>query len=120
MIQCTSTELTPGISSIVILYLRFGAQVLQDNFVAELSTHHQNSAEFLSFYGLLNFYLYTLAFVYSPSKNALYESQLKDNPAFSMLNDSDDDVIYGSDYEEMPLQNGQAIRAKYKEESDSD
>uniref|UniRef100_A0A8C3FI21 Transmembrane protein 181 n=1 Tax=Chrysemys picta bellii TaxID=8478 RepID=A0A8C3FI21_CHRPI len=76
--------------------------------------------EFLSFYGLLNFYLYTLAFVYSPSKNALYESQLKDNPAFSMLNDSDDDVIYGSDYEEMPLQNGQAIRAKYKEESDSD
>ncbi|XP_062344872.1 transmembrane protein 181 isoform X7 [Cinclus cinclus] len=106
--------------SIVILYLRFGAQVLQDNFVAELSTHYQNSAEFLSFYGLLNFYLYTLAFVYSPSKNALYESQLKDNPAFSMLNDSDDDVIYGSDYEEMPLQNGQAIRAKYKEESDSD
>ncbi|XP_054110560.1 transmembrane protein 181 isoform X9 [Callithrix jacchus] len=81
--------------SIVILYLRFGAQVLQDNFVAELSTHYQNSAEFLSFYGLLNFYLYTLAFVYSPSKNALYESQLKDNPAFSMLNDSDDDVIYG-------------------------
>uniref|UniRef100_A0A8C9J099 Transmembrane protein 181 n=1 Tax=Piliocolobus tephrosceles TaxID=591936 RepID=A0A8C9J099_9PRIM len=115
--------------SIVILYLRFGAQVLQDNFVAELSTHYQNYIlltggpwlqEFLSFYGLLNFYLYTLAFVYSPSKNALYESQLKDNPAFSMLNDSDDDVIYGSDYEEMPLQNGQAIRAKYKEESDSD
>ncbi|ERE85016.1 transmembrane protein [Cricetulus griseus] len=121
--------------SIIILYLRFGAQVLQDNFVAELSAHYQNyildlgnqacglpcvHAEFLSFYGLLNFYLYTLAFVYSPSKNALYESQLKDNPAFSMLNDSDDDVIYGSDYEEMPLQNGQAIRAKYKEESDSD
>ncbi|KAF5914848.1 hypothetical protein HPG69_010914 [Diceros bicornis minor] len=77
-------------------------------------------AEFLSFYGLLNFYLYTLAFVYSPSKNALYESQLKDNPAFSMLNDSDDDVIYGSDYEEMPLQNGQAIRAQYKEGSESD
>eukprot|EP00069_Balaena_mysticetus_P014024 bmy_22209T0 len=135
------------IISIVILYLRFGAQVLQDNFVAELSTHYQNyiflwkdvrcqahtpvewvalqacemsPAEFLSFYGLLNFYLYTLAFVYSPSKNALYESQLKDNPAFSMLNDSDDDVIYGSDYEEMPLQNGQAIRAQYKEGSESD
>ncbi|CAH2251454.1 transmembrane 181 isoform X1 [Pelobates cultripes] len=108
------------IISIAILYLRFGAQALQDTFVAELSTHYQNSAEFLSFYGLLNFYLYTLAFVYSPSKNALYESQLKDNPAFSMLNDSDDDVIYGSDYEEMPLQNGQAIRVKYKEESDSD
>lgn len=32
----------PLFSSIVILYLRFGAQVLQDNFVAELSTHYQN------------------------------------------------------------------------------
>uniref|UniRef100_UPI00398ECF92 transmembrane protein 181 isoform X2 n=1 Tax=Pristiophorus japonicus TaxID=55135 RepID=UPI00398ECF92 len=106
--------------SIVILYLRFGAKVLQDNFVAELSTHYQNSAEFLSFYGLLNYYLYTLAYVYSPSKNAVYESQLKDNPAFSMLNDSDDDVIYGSDYEEMPLQNGRAIKSKYQDESDSD
>lgn len=108
--------------SMVILYLRFGAKALQNNFVAELSTHYQNSAEFLSFYGLLNFYLYTLAFVYSPSKNALYDSQLKDNPAFSMLNDSDDEVIYGSDYEDMPLQNGRAVKAtaKYQDESDSD
>lgn len=37
-------------------------------------------AEFLSFYGLLNFYLYTLAFVYSPSKNALY-GKLRPDPA---------------------------------------
>ncbi|XP_035534806.1 transmembrane protein 181 [Morone saxatilis] len=110
------------IISMIILYLRFGSKALQENFVAELSTHYQNSAEFLSFYGLLNFYLYTLAFVYSPSKNALYDSQLKDNPAFSMLNDSDDEVIYGSDYEDMPLQNGRAIKAtaKYQDESDSD
>uniref|UniRef100_A0A3B3V017 Transmembrane protein 181 n=1 Tax=Poecilia latipinna TaxID=48699 RepID=A0A3B3V017_9TELE len=110
--------------SMVILYLRFGAKALQDNFVAELSTHYQNYilSEFLSFYGLLNFYLYTLAFVYSPSKNALYDSQLKDNPAFSMLNDSDDEVIYGSDYEEMPLQNGRAnkVTTKYQDDSDSD
>ncbi|XP_056873775.1 transmembrane protein 181 isoform X1 [Takifugu flavidus] len=108
--------------SMVILYLRFGAKALQNNFVAELSTHYQNSAEFLSFYGLLNFYLYTLAFVYSPSKNSLYDIQLKDNPAFSMLNDSDDEVIYRSDYEDMPLQNGRAIKAtaKYQDESDSE
>ncbi|XP_057180457.1 transmembrane protein 181 isoform X2 [Triplophysa rosa] len=118
----TALTLLVLIISMVILYLRFGSRALQDNFVAELSTHYQNSAEFLSFYGLLNFYLYTLAFVYSPSKNALYDSQLKDNPAFSMLNDSDDEVIYGSDYEEMPLQNGRAIKAtaKYRDESDSD
>ena len=54
------------------MMLRFGGTVLHDNFVAELSTHYQNSAEFLSFYGLLNFYLYTMAFVYSPSKNAVF------------------------------------------------
>lgn len=29
-------------SSMVILYLRFGAKALQNNFVAELSTHYQN------------------------------------------------------------------------------
>ncbi|XP_032829254.1 transmembrane protein 181 isoform X1 [Petromyzon marinus] len=106
--------------SITILFLRFGSQVLQDNFISQLSTHYQNSAEFLSFYGLLNFYLYTLAFVYSPSKNAVYESQLKDNPTFSMLNDSDDDVIYGTDHEELPLQNGRSMRTSYHDGSDSD
>ncbi|XP_051974327.1 transmembrane protein 181-like isoform X2 [Xyrauchen texanus] len=118
----TALTLVVLVISMLILYLRFGSKALQDNFVAELSTHYQNSAEFLSFYGLLNFYLYTLAFVYSPSKNALYDSQLKDNPAFSMLNDSDDEVIYGSDYEEMPLQNGRPIKvtAKYQDESESD
>lgn len=58
--------------SIAITVLRFGVSVLKDNFVAELSSHYQNSAEFLSFYGLLNFYLYSMAFVYSPSKNAIF------------------------------------------------
>ncbi|ELU00224.1 hypothetical protein CAPTEDRAFT_100629 [Capitella teleta] len=81
--------------SITILILRFGKSVLEDNFVAQLSTHYQNSVEFMAFYGLLNFYLYTMAFVYSPSKNAVFESHFKDNPALSMLNDSDDEVVYG-------------------------
>ena len=58
--------------SITITVLRFGRAALQDNFVAELSTHYENSAEFVSFYGLLNFYMYTMAFVYSPSKNAIF------------------------------------------------
>uniref|UniRef100_A0A672NPC3 Transmembrane protein 181-like n=1 Tax=Sinocyclocheilus grahami TaxID=75366 RepID=A0A672NPC3_SINGR len=114
----TALTLLVLVISVVILYLRFGSKALQDNFVSDVSA----PAEFLSFYGLLNFYLYTLAFVYSPSTSALYDSQLKDNPAFSMLNDSDDDVIYGSDYEETPLQNGRAIKAsaKYQDESGSD
>ena len=58
--------------TITIIVLRFGGGVFNDNFVAELSTNYQNSAEFVSFYGLLNFYLFTMAFVYSPSTNALY------------------------------------------------
>ncbi|KAG8522414.1 Transmembrane protein 181 [Galemys pyrenaicus] len=37
-----SAATCPLLPSIVILYLRFGAQVLQDNFVAELSAHYQN------------------------------------------------------------------------------
>lgn len=85
--------------SLVITTLRFGTSVLQDNFVADLETHYQNSAEFLMFYGLLNFYLYCMAFVYSPSKNALYESHFKDQSTFSMLNESEeeeDTLIYGS------------------------
>ena len=72
--------------SIAIMVLRFGMSVLKDNFVAELSTHYQNSAEFLSFYGLLNFYMYTMAFVYSPSKNAVFGTFL------SVLNLFSDDT----------------------------
>uniref|UniRef100_A0A665WZB8 Transmembrane protein 181 n=1 Tax=Echeneis naucrates TaxID=173247 RepID=A0A665WZB8_ECHNA len=112
----TALTLVVLVISMVILYLRFVSSLK-----GWYSLTPDIPAEFLSFYGLLNFYLYTLAFVYSPSKNALYDSQLKDNPAFSMLNDSDDEVIYG-DYEDMPLQNGRAIKAttKYQDESDSD
>ncbi|KAK3739017.1 hypothetical protein QZH41_010498, partial [Actinostola sp. cb2023] len=54
--------------------------------------------EFLTFYGLLNFYLYTMAFVYSPSKNALYDSYFREPSTFSMINESDeeDQMIYSS------------------------
>ncbi|XP_005098892.1 transmembrane protein 181 isoform X2 [Aplysia californica] len=89
--------------TIAITVMRFGGGVLQDNFVAELSTNYENSAEFVSFYGLLNFYLYTMAFVYSPSPNAMFETHFKDNPALSMLNDSDEEVHYSSDTEETTL-----------------
>ncbi|CAG9857632.1 unnamed protein product [Phyllotreta striolata] len=86
--------------SCAVTVLRFGVGVLEDNFVAELSTHYSNSSEFMSFYGLLNFYLYAMAYVYSPGSRNLNDMGLtKDNPAFSMINDSDEDVIYGSDEE---------------------
>ncbi|KAJ8917991.1 hypothetical protein NQ315_011444 [Exocentrus adspersus] len=94
--------------SCIITVLRFGVGVLEDNFVAQLSTHYSNSSQFMSFYGLLNFYLYTMAYVYSPSSTNIHELGItKDNPAFSMINDSDEDVIYGSDEESRrPLNRG--------------
>lgn len=103
--------------SCIITVLRFGVGVLEDNFVAQLSTHYNSSAQFMSFYGLLNFYLYTMAYVYSPTNKNVHGKRpfeifidyinvyfaefgiTKDNPAFSMINDSDEDVIYGSDDE---------------------
>ncbi|XP_042856236.1 transmembrane protein 181-like isoform X2 [Penaeus japonicus] len=94
--------------SLTITVLRFGVGVLEDNFVAQLSTHYDSSAQFMAFYGLLNLYLYTMAYVYSPSERALMETHImKDNPAFSMVNDSDEDVIYGSDEDtRRPLNRG--------------
>ncbi|XP_052810740.1 transmembrane protein 181-like isoform X2 [Mya arenaria] len=90
--------------SITITVLRFGRAALQDNFVAELSTHYQNSAEFVAFYGLLNTYMFTMAFVYSPPpSNNVFETHFKDNPGLSMLNDSDEEVHYGSDTESVGL-----------------
>ncbi|XP_072178474.1 transmembrane protein 181-like [Diadema setosum] len=80
-----------------ITVMRYGVNILNENFVTELSTYYNNCAEFLAFYSLLNCYLYTMAFVYSPSKNAHKDTYFKDNPTFSMLNESEDELIYGSD-----------------------
>jgi len=57
--------------SLAILILRFGTQILDESFVSEISTRYGSAAEFLSLYGLMNFSLYAMAYVYSPSKNAL-------------------------------------------------
>ncbi|KAF7393944.1 hypothetical protein HZH68_010763 [Vespula germanica] len=79
---------------------QFGAGVLEDSFASRLSTYYRTSAQFMALYGLLNFYLYTMAYVYAPAVQQVYgqhSSIMKDNPAFSMMNDSDEEVIYGSD-----------------------
>ncbi|XP_076258872.1 transmembrane protein 181 [Rhynchophorus ferrugineus] len=96
------------IIGVTITISKFGVDVLEDNFVAQLGTHYDNSSEFMSFYGLLNFYVYTMAYVYSPNNKNIHDMSItKDNPAFSMINDSDEDVIYGSDEESRrPLNRG--------------
>ncbi|XP_043462563.1 transmembrane protein 181 [Leptopilina heterotoma] len=79
---------------------KFGAGVFEDSFASRLSTYYHTSAQFMALYGLLNFYLYTMAYVYAPALQQVYgqhSSITKDNPSFSMINDSDEEVIYGSD-----------------------
>lgn len=89
--------------TIAVTCSRFGFGVLEDNFVATLKTTYSSSAQFMCFYGLLNFYLYTMAYVYSPPGGSRLISErtqiVKDNPAFSMINDSDDEIIYDEDDE---------------------
>ncbi|KAK6626786.1 hypothetical protein RUM44_009263 [Polyplax serrata] len=78
--------------------LKFGIGVIEDNFVSELTTTYKSSAEFMALYGILNFSFYAMAYLYSPSSTVPFETHItKDNPTFSMINDSDEDVIYGSD-----------------------
>lgn len=81
---------------------QFGAGIFEDSFASRLTTYYRSSAQFMALYGLLNFYLCTMAYVYAPAHQQVYgqhSSITKDNPAFSMINDSDEDVIYGSDEE---------------------
>ncbi|RVE44191.1 hypothetical protein evm_011146 [Chilo suppressalis] len=76
----------------------WGAGPLQDHWAA--SHTHDTSAPFMATYGLYNFSVYALAYLYAPAAGSLHETAItKDNPAFSMINDSDEDVIYGSDEE---------------------
>lgn len=102
--------------TMTLTILRFGVDAFDGGFTSGVSTHLHNSTEFVAFYGLINIHLFTMAFVYSPSKNAVYESHFKDNPALSMLNDSEDEVVYG---EETSLTSARPARAKYDSDEDA-
>lgn len=46
---------------------RFGGiGIVEDNFVGMLSTTYKSSAHFMMFYGMINFYVITMSYVYSP------------------------------------------------------
>ena len=77
-----------------------------------------SSASFLSFYSITNLFVFFCAYFYSPSKSALMDSRvLRDDPTISMMNDSDEDIIYASDIE--PLSQIRLIEhADDDEESD--
>lgn len=58
--------------SLIVTMQHFGFDTLEDNFIAQLYTSYKSSAQFMCFYGLLNFYLYAMAYVYSPSGPAVH------------------------------------------------
>lgn len=46
---------------------RFGGiGIVEENFVGQLSTTYKSSAHFMCFYGMINFYVFTMSYVYSP------------------------------------------------------
>ena len=49
-----------------IVYSKFGSGVLEDNFVSRLYTSYDSATQFISFYALLNLYLYIMVYVYTP------------------------------------------------------
>ncbi|XP_039750169.1 transmembrane protein 181 [Pararge aegeria] len=90
----------------------WGPAALQDHWAAQPAVHYDTSAPFMAQYGLFNFTLYTLAYLLSPGTGSIHETAItKDNPAFSMINDSDEDVIYGSDEESRRPLNSRSHRA---------
>ena len=50
-----------------IVYSKFGFGVLEDNFVSRFYTSYDSATQFISFYALLNLYLYIMVYVYIPS-----------------------------------------------------
>ena len=53
-----------------------------------------------AFYTVLNCYVYVLAYVYSPTSTQLKSNRLmRDNPTFSMVNESDDSDEHEDDSE---------------------
>lgn len=72
--------------TIALAMNRFGFGVLEDNFVASLTTTYKSSAQFMCFYGLLNFYLYTMAYVYSPSGRPVHGKAVEYNSDSTEIN----------------------------------
>lgn len=76
---------------------RYGRGLLEDNLVAKMYTSYTSEGQFLAFYTVLNCYVYVLAYAYSPTSAQLKQNDLlRDNPTFSMINESDDDDETGA------------------------
>lgn len=75
------------------LHSSYGSGMLEDNLVARVYTSYETEGHFLAFYTVLNCYVYLLAYVYSPTSSQAKDTHvMRDNPAFSMINESDEET----------------------------
>ena len=89
---------------ITIALLRLNAEPFRQSLYENFTKNYRNTVEFCVIFAMFNIYVYTLAFFYSPAKNASLDNDYnRENPAFTMLDDTDEeeDVIYGSNFSEL-------------------
>lgn len=102
----TTLMFTIIVTLAVIAILRVRSDPFSQSLLENFIKNYRNTVEFCSIFALFNFYTFTLAFAYSPAKNASTDTDYADNPTFSMLNDTDEeDVVYGMDTLSKPLNN---------------
>nr|CAG4640732.1 EOG090X03I5 [Eulimnadia texana] len=80
--------------SISVTTLRFGIDILQDNFISQVRNNYRNSTEFMALYALLNLYLYTMAYLYfSIEKTTIFMNFIIINHLIRVVNGSPSDQI---------------------------
>lgn len=86
---------------ISIVYTKFGFGVLEDNFISRFYTSYDSVTQFLSFYALLNLYMYMMVYVYSPCGGKEVSGMALSDTV--MMGDSDEEVLYGDSEVRKPL-----------------
>ncbi len=61
----------------IIGILRFQSDAFRQSLFENFTKNYRNSTEFCAIFSLFNIYIYTLAFVYSPARNASMGNSLK-------------------------------------------
>jgi hypothetical protein len=81
----------------VTALLKLDPDSIKQNLFEHMTKNYNTTLEFILVFTLLNFYVFIIAFAYSPAIGAAYDTDFCETAAFSMLNnDSDEeDVIYG-------------------------
>ncbi|RNA21546.1 transmembrane protein -like [Brachionus plicatilis] len=80
-------------SLLIIALMRLKSDSFKQSLFENFTKNYRNTTEFCALFSIINIYMYTLAYVYSPAKNASIDSDYADNPTFAMLNDTDEEDV---------------------------